>query len=172
MKNLRRCMLHMFHARCKTFFIVPVILLSAFEHAWAHDEMSMNPLEKAAISGEVIALKSLLDRGAGVNQTTAYGDTLLHLALRRRSLERRRGQIGVVRLLVARGANVNAVNSRSMSPLMIAVRRNQPMVMKAILSVKPDLSLVDSQGRTALSYARGYQDTGMIEMLRSAGAVK
>lgn len=42
--------------------------------------------------------------------------------------------------------------------------------VKALMAAKADLSKKDDSGRTALSYARGYRDREMSELLLNAGA--
>ena len=67
----------------------------------------------AAGSGEVRAVRGMLDRGVSVNATNSEGSTALHLAAGT-------GQNRVVELLLQRGANVNAVDHYGGSPLLSA----------------------------------------------------
>jgi uncharacterized protein len=58
-------------------------------------------LWEAARAGDAARVASLVDQGADVNARARYDMTALHFAADK-------GQLEVVRLLVARGANVNA----------------------------------------------------------------
>src|SRR6267142_699277 len=72
----------------------------------------LDALFKAAIEGDVVRVRSLLNQGADVNARNPAGATLLMSAV---SIESRyeEGRIDhskVVRLLLSRGANVNATD--------------------------------------------------------------
>lgn len=101
-------------------FVVSTGFFLCFASALAQGESPMTPLAKAAISGDASTVSSLLAAKADVNQVTLYGDTPLHLTLRRNSLERRQGRVQVVDLLVSHGANVNIRNRRGVTPLIEA----------------------------------------------------
>jgi ankyrin repeat protein len=76
------------------------------------------PLGKAILHGHFEATKLLLEAGVDPN-TTASGnskETPLHLAARRED-----NNPQVVRLLISKGANVNAVDDSQLTPLQIAV---------------------------------------------------
>jgi outer membrane protein assembly factor BamB len=81
--------------------IISAVLLTAALHA------QLSPSEAlldAARAGDLAAVRQLLDAGAGVNAANKYGVSALGFAAER-------GHSDIVRLLVARGADVNAVDS-------------------------------------------------------------
>lgn len=118
--------------------------------------------------GEQLSIvELLLARGANPNTVDRKGWTPVALGAEYGSPE-------IVSALLRRGANVNVRTTSlgNQSPLMIAIRRNNLAMLKAFLAAKPDLSVVDSKGLTALDYAQRYQDSGMIDLLRKAGAYR
>jgi ankyrin repeat protein len=108
-----------------------------------------------------------LTNQADVNVIDKSGWTPLALAVENNSVE-------IVKALINHGANQNTqVESLgNETPLMTAIVKDNLQMVELLLSAKPNLSLVTSEGRTALSYARGYRDTEMIERLKKAGAVR
>jgi len=75
------------------------------------------------------AVEICLDNGNDVNAVNAVGDTALHGAAYR-------GSVDVARLLVARGARLNAVDSRGLTPLSVATG----VYYKMGISAKPDMA--------------------------------
>jgi hypothetical protein len=65
------------------------------------------------------------------------------------------GDVDVIRVLLAHGANVNARNSGGMTPLMDASLNGRTEVVKLLLANRADVSLKDYSSNTALDYARG-----------------
>lgn len=168
--------------------------------AGANVDLGMNdgttPLHYAAIhSSEILEL--LLNKGAQVNVSTTSADlegaTPLHIAAEF-------GQLKWVRLLLAKGANVNAMmlNGRTpivhackegqaeivktlldagadlraplISPLQVAVLTKDVSLVKAILAGNPDIHMKDENGNTALHYAYGIKSLPIIRELEKAGA--
>jgi outer membrane protein assembly factor BamB len=81
--------------------ILSAVLLTAALHA------QLSPSEvllDAARAGDLAAVRRSLDAGAGVNSANKYGVSALGFAAER-------GHFAVVRLLVERGADVNAIDS-------------------------------------------------------------
>jgi cytochrome c len=74
-------------------------------------------LHDAAKRGDIAAIAAALDAGAKVNESDGIATPLLY-ALNRQHLD-------AARLLVERGADVNAVSKLGGSPLMVAVAKNR-----------------------------------------------
>jgi ankyrin repeat protein len=60
------------------------------------------------------------------------------------------GHLGVVRLLIAAGAPLQAVDNRGSSPLHLAVAHGHDTVVQALIAAKADTSARDGWGRTPL----------------------
>ena len=78
-------------------------------------------IQKAAISGNIEAVKQYLDDGADVNTKDEVGRTPLHVAARK-------GHKEIAKLLIAEGADVNTKDENSLTPLDLAIQ-NQGSVM-------------------------------------------
>lgn len=147
-------------------------LLAGLGNAIGHDEVQPTALASAAVSGDMARMKSLIDSGGDVKEVTPYGDTLLHLTLRRTSLDRRASRVGVVELLVSHGADVNARNRRAVTPLMEAADTGDFKASEFLLKHLASINQGDDEGRTALSLA-AYRSFGdIVDLLLKNGADK
>ena len=148
-----------------------------------HDEQGRTPLMQAIAASSLFTIQNekersieevnrlsivnlLLKHHADVNSVDKSGETPLALAAENNSTE-------IVTTLINHGAdqNIHVPSFGGETPLMTAIRKNNLQMLKVLVAAKPDLTLTNSQGRTALSYARGYRDDEMIEILKEAGAV-
>ena len=98
----------------------------------------------AAARSNLEVMRLLLDKGAGVNGTDAYGGATALMSA---------DSADKVKLLVARGARVNAKDRRSGTALMAAASRDNVEVVSALLSSGADVNARNSEGSTALNYA-------------------
>ena len=130
-----------------------------------------------AVHGEAPAnVDALLQRGADVHRTTDEGRTLLMEAcvsypnLIEPSVEQR---LKVVRRLLAADADVNVQDQRTSSTvLMIASANGDVEIVRALLDADGiDLGVVDSQGRSALDYARLCNERTTMAVLEAAVAL-
>jgi peptidoglycan/LPS O-acetylase OafA/YrhL len=116
-------------------------------------------LGAAARKGDQVAIRERLDAGADVNAVDAkVGATPLSWASMR-------GDADVVRLLIERGANVNARNRDGSPPLLSAAFMGRADVAKILLSSGADINARNDQGTSALDatkvpaeYTRGLAD--------------
>lgn len=93
-----------------------------------------NWLFDLARGGDAARLAAYVDAGAPVDLTDAEGNTLLMLGAYH-------DQASVVRELVARGADVNALNGRGQSPLAGAVFKQADEVIGVLLDAGADPDL-------------------------------
>ncbi len=113
---------------------------------------SLSVLEKAVRLGRLELVRALLDKGAKVGHRVVDGsgdwagyNALLFAAYR--------GHLDIVRLLVERGADLNAANGSGQTALMIAASLGHTAVVDYLLKRKADVSVRDKRGRTALDYS-------------------
>ncbi|KAL6567921.1 ADP-ribosylation factor GTPase-activating protein agd3 [Orobanche gracilis] len=88
------------------------------------------------------------------------GCSLLHLACET-------GDIGMIELLLQYGANVNATDSRSLTPLHHCINKGRTAFAKLLLSRGADPRAVDNQGRTPFQLAResNFEDGEVLGLL-------
>ncbi|HQT27322.1 MAG TPA: ankyrin repeat domain-containing protein [Burkholderiales bacterium] len=79
------------------------------------------------------------------------------------------GDKAAVLQMIRQGEDVNLVKSNQV-PLIIAVKNGDIEMVRILLSHGADVNLTDSQGNTAMIYAKVRADAKMIELLKHAGA--
>lgn len=120
------------------------------------------PLMYAALHAGEDCLRSLLDQGADPNTRNGSGATALMWAA---------GDLSKVRLLLARGAQVNAASEDGRTPLMIAARHEGAApVVRLLLEKGADVNAKDIQGATALVQAATAGDVETLRVLIARGA--
>ena len=116
----------------------------------------------AAIYATSDCMKLLLDARANPNARDKRGGTALMRSVR--DLEK-------VRLLLNRGAEVDAKSERGVRALMIAANRpGASDVVKLLLTHKADATAPDAAGVTPLMYATDFGDLETVKALVGAGS--
>ncbi len=100
----------------------------------------------AVANGQSASVKVLLDLGIDLNKSSQKG-TAMHAAVERGNME-------LVKILVDYGANINALDIRDRSPLIIATLNRNTEVVNYLLSLNADLQLRDIHKMTAMDYER------------------
>jgi ankyrin repeat protein len=101
-------------------------------------------LHHSVIKGSAQEVEDLLSLGAATDIQDSQRDQPLHYAASR-ALE------GILRLLLKRGANINAKGRAGLTPLHMSLRF--PKIFKALLQMGPTISAQDDQGDTPLHLA-------------------
>ncbi|MDH4324794.1 MAG: ankyrin repeat domain-containing protein [Betaproteobacteria bacterium] len=91
-------------------------------------------VERAAISGDVLALESLLQGGADVDARDRYGQSALMLAAHH-------GHLVAVEALLRHGANLDVTAKFGLSALMLAIVAGHEAVASALVRAGADLEL-------------------------------
>jgi ankyrin repeat protein len=123
---------------------------------------------KAIDLGRKQVVKTMLDKGFDINTTGGrYNMTPLILAAWR-------GNTSLVRLLIKRGANVNAQDIGGRTALMYASNK---VMVKALLDAGADKTIRSNDGKTALDFAKTDDGSGgdpidpqIIRLLSSSGS--
>ena len=93
---------------------------AAFAAGPGFDRIGPPPFREPGEREPVEALKVLLEAGANPNAKSTDGSTLLHQAVSARRTD-------AIRLLVAKGAKLDAVNKDNMTPLLLAEKPDPPL---------------------------------------------
>ena len=153
------------------------------------------PLMNAAVSGSLEAMTLLLDNGANVNGTNATGATALmwaatdiekvRLLLARGADAKavsRRGRTAlflaarsepsadIVKMLIAAGADMHAVDGAQMTVLHAAAAGDDIETIRLLVNAGADVNPVDFAGFTPLIHAAANQNLDAVRLLLAKGA--
>jgi ankyrin repeat protein len=123
--------------------------------------LSMRFLE-ATIDGNVGDVDALLDEGAQI-ESRASGETALMLAAQE-------GHVDIARLLLDRGAILDARNNHGNSSLLLASREGREEMVRLLLDRGADIEAVEKEGWTALIMAAWNGEAGIVRVLLERGA--
>lgn len=109
------------------------------------------------------AVKQLIDQDADVNEWLNPKDTPLHLAVRE-------GDVDIVKMLIAAGADVNAqAPMDKVRPIHDAVRTGNVTIVILLCDAGAQLDVCDNRGNTPLHIAARLGDMLMIQELTKRG---
>lgn len=170
-------------------------LLTAGADVNAKDERGITPLMYAAWVGSTEAMARLLDRGADPNLASGTGATALMLSATEiekvRLLTGRGASVNavsargrtalflaamsdrsaaIVRLLIAAGADVHAVDSLKMTLLHAAAVGNDAETVRVLVEAGLDVNAVDFKGYTPLISASSNGNLAAVRLLLAKGA--
>ena len=106
--------------------------------------------------------KLLLDSGANINFTNAYGGPLNSLV--------HYNNVEVARVFIEHGAPINAIDKYGSTPLNQAASEGKLAIARFLVEHGADIDIKDDEGTSALEYALNNKDLDMIELLKKAGA--
>ena len=109
-------------------------------------------------------VRLLLDRHADVNAVSKLGRTALFLAAMSD------GSAGIVKLLIARGGNVKAIDGAKMTMLHAATSGNDTETIRMFVDARLDVNAADFAGFTPLMNAAGHGNLTAVKMLLAKGA--
>jgi ankyrin repeat protein len=148
--------------------IVTVLVASASAIFWlvADQRRRVNEYEfmAAAAQGNIGRMTRFLGTVDVNARFGGNGDTALHRAAAR-------GQVQAVRLLLARGASVNAVDDEGTTPLVAAAYRGHRQVVKLLLERGAAVDAQEMRYRlSSLTHAVGRNDKELVKLLLRYGA--
>ena len=120
-------------------------------------------LVDVAKQGDRVAVRSMLDRGAGVNAPASDGSTALFWAVSRNDAE-------MVDLLLKAGANVNVANDYGATALYVASTNADEPIVKKLLDAKANPNAALSSGETPLMQAARRGKVEVVRALLARGA--
>jgi ankyrin repeat protein len=135
-------------------------LYSLNDVSWV-DMTGQTPFIRAAASGDVPAMKMLLEYGADPHITTYEGTTALMAAagvnwtVAQTYTISPEALLEAVAMNVALGADVNAANSMGLTALLGAANRGDNPIIRYLAAQGAKLDVEDAVGRSALRWAEG-----------------
>jgi ankyrin repeat protein len=125
------------------------------------DFTGQTPFLRAALSGDVPAMRLLLDKGADPNIATASGTTALmaaagvNWAVGQTYTISKAALMEAVELCLEKGADANAKNSMGLTAVMGAANRGSDDILEFLVKKGAALDAKDKEGRTPLAWAEG-----------------
>lgn len=124
----------------------------------ARNKAGESPLMMAALKGLLPQARRLIERRAEVNKP---GWTPLHYAASNPG----EASAGMVRLLLAHFAYIDAESPNKTTPLMMAARYGTDAVVKLLLEEGADPLLRNEQGQSAIDFARAASRPAAVELI-------
>ncbi|MBZ5724192.1 MAG: ankyrin repeat domain-containing protein [Acidobacteriia bacterium] len=153
------------------------LLLSKGADPEATNEKGETPLIMATKSKQADAVGLLIQKGVRVNVTSTSSNTVRHgpIAMIKLTPLHRAAAFGPLEMvggLLKAGADVNARDSRSLTPLIFAVATEYaaPQIVQTLLKAGADVNVRDNAGETALDWAEKFGYPQVIAALKNAGA--
>jgi ankyrin repeat protein len=138
--------------------VLPVLLADPAIDLEATAVNGNTALMMAAFKNNAAAVTLLIDKGARVNRT---GWNALHYAAAA-------GSADIVRLLVARKAEINGPSPSGLTALMLAAREGQDSAVQALLALGADTTLKNNENMDAIQIARRADKERIVEMIKAA----
>lgn len=127
------------------------------------DYRGQTPLHVACQAGATNIVTQLVDAGAYINLQDRKGNPPIILACGNRHL-------GALEELLEKGAFVDSRDNQGRTAAMLLSVLGEDEMLRILLSRKPDLSIVDYSGKSALTHARLHRRWTVIQILKKAGA--
>lgn len=135
----------------------------------SQDEFGQTALVRAALAGNAVLIRSLLEQGANPNLQDYHGKSPLYYAA-----IYGKADADVVEAFLQKGADVNLPDEFGHSPFMIAAQYNHNVpVLKLMGQHVRDINAADRAGRTALmgaAWQLEFDDSQAIKALLELGA--
>lgn len=118
----------------------------------------------AAQNGNTAVAEQLILAGADINyqDDTQYQQAPIHWAARN-------GQFEILKLLLDAGVNIDAVENTNSSAIFYAAYYGHPDIVDHLIDAGADLTIRDTGGKTALSWANGQE---IAQMISDAGGTE
>ena len=129
---------------------------------YATDE-EMGSLHAAAEEGNVDLVKSLLERGADINDRDAYGGTPLYRAAAQ-------GNVEVVDLLIEQGAEVDSPNNQGWTPLHIASQPGHLEAARVLIDHDANVNARQQNHWTPIHFSAINDHLELVKLLLECGA--
>jgi len=142
-------------------FFVCLIVLSSISNIVVAQDISFFELIR---NGEISEIEAELQKGVDIEKPDSRGDTAVLIAARG-------GRLDVLRLLVGRGANINALDVKKRDVINIAITTKNVELARVALELGADPAMVTSiYDGGAIIYGSAKGAVKIVDMLIEAGA--
>jgi len=155
------------------------LLMAKGADAHSLNKMGESTLIEASKSRRPQAARMLIQKGVDPNIATMWYPSVRNgqiALLEIVALDRAAsfGPLEMVRDLLKAGADVNARDSRKLTPLMFAVstEAQNPEIVRTLIAAGADVNLYSATGETALDWAEKFSYPEVIAALKQAGAIR
>ncbi len=118
---------------------------------------------EAAVIGDLVKVRLLLDKGVDINHRDEMGITALMFAVEK-------GHAEVVTLLLNAGADIHHQDEKGITALMVAAEKGCVAIIKLLLDAGADINLQNSWGGSALILATDFGHVDTIKLLQTYAA--
>jgi len=143
-----------------------LLLISWLFLPFSNSCMDITPLQNAILSGNYEKTKLLIYQGAPINECNPQGYAPIHFAATQHNPD-------MIFLLAKNGADINMPvfeeSNTIHTPMTIAIRHCNPLILKALLACGTHTNWSNIQGETALHLAISTGCIWMVKMLVEAG---
>lgn len=120
-------------------------------------------LATPALSGGIAATTAKASAGGSIDDKT---NKELSALVKSKCQE----PVEITRLLIEKGADINARGQDGRTPLMIAAIKGYAEIVKLLIANGADVTIRSAKGETALSLAKAYNNNEIQKLLKAAGA--
>lgn len=143
----------------RLFLGTAALLLFIAPHASAADD----PLVRAAVAGDMPAVRTLLRQPRDVDARAGDGSTALHWAVRAEDSD-------TVNALLRAGAHVSVANALGVTPVYVAAELGNAAILRRLLDAGADVKTADASGDTLLMAAVRAGNADAVDLLLERGA--
>ena len=110
-------------------------------------------------------MENLIAQGANPHIKRKNGESLLHLVVKLLCSSSEAKQRQVIRDLLRKEVDLNAVDAEGNTPLMLAVKLDKPTIVALLLELGSDPSIRNNAKKTPLDLARESSNEPIIKLL-------
>lgn len=121
------------------------------------NEAGYSPLVLACYSGNDSVVTFLVDKVENINGATNYGSPLMAATVK--------GYIKIANILLKHKANPNITDGKGITAGHYAVMFRKYSIIEMLVEANADFNLKDNNGKSALDYAKNYNDEKINKLL-------
>ncbi|MBN2768915.1 MAG: ankyrin repeat domain-containing protein [Campylobacterales bacterium] len=126
---------------------------------FADEKNGWSTLHQAVYDNNLVAIEKSIDEDSTlIEQKSNAGITPLHIAVKLRRMD-------IVKILLAKGADVDAQDNNGLTPLHYAIGQNQEELSRYLITIGADMDIQNSEGITPLHQAAFRGNVALIQFM-------